>query len=457
MVYYIKQLACFLMQVLFLVYCNVYGAHLIYYNDGRLINKDQFNSIKTTVLDKYEFPKALENKDYDPDADETIVIQGALDSQFNNSVKKTENTLDKNNQSATLHVRWVPDTLYDLFRYKYSQNEHDEHYVNDVLNKTLMEFPQNNIESDADYYIRIAEPLINFLIQDCVTRCDSFFKYYKSQDAFEPTIKKAIVVEVDQHKRNPQSVLLYRGRGSLKDFDTNDAYQVGLYGKYAPYCLHAVGKKSIYPEMISYGASLLSNIKHCGGACPLVYALSITSNKGFHADADLYVLPVLKKNFMKSKSCFWFINQKYDGHQNFYGNCTRFHPRKKAITTEYIIQNIGIIEHEFTPDDERVMIFDSMDTALTALHNARLYLLHHAIGITDYTKSNIIEAQKQYAKGKFFHNYLFFSIGYCNSLIGYKEKTWFIENLNKIGSLPLIKDMINATKNAYRYIKVYNT
>lgn len=451
MFYYEKRLLFLLIQSILVLYTNLEGAHLIYYTDGHCINEAQFNHIKEHILNNYEFPKALANKDYNPEADETALIQEALNTQYHD----LRDTIATNNQSATLHVRWVPDTLYDLFRYKYSQNENDEHCVNNEFNDVLRNNPQHSIESDTDYYIRLAEPLINFLLQDCDAKYDALFKCYKSQDAIELTIKQTIVVEVDQHKNNPQSVLLYRGRGSLKDFNADQACTLALYGKYAPYCLHAVGKKSIYPEMLSFGISLLSNIKHSGGACPLIYALCVKSDKGFHADADLYVVPVLKKIFMKSKNCFWFINQKYDGHQNFYGDDTRFHPRRKGITTEYIMQNIDIIEGEFKADDERVMLYKNMDDAVTALHHARTYLLHNAIGVTDYTTSKIAAAKNQYSKGKRLHNSLFLCLGYCNSLIGYEEKTWFINNLNKISLLPLIKDIINKTKNTCTLINKY--
>lgn len=400
----------------------IYSDHIIYNTNGAPLTEELFNNIKSTVLDLYEFPMALNNPNYNPNGNETEIIESMLQ-----RYKNEQNQLD-------LHVRWIPSTLYDLFRYKYSKNIHDEYNVNNIIQETFIHNPQATYETEADYYLRIAEPLIHFFDRKINQEYDIFFKGYKSSDAIEPTIIQTITTEINQHIQNPHYALFYRGKASLKDFNTEDAFNLGLFKEYSTYCLNATGKETQRPEMLSYGISLLSGSRENEGTCPLLYALCICSKKGFHANADLYILPIPKKFFTK-KTSFWWVNNMYDAHKSFYGNDSQFHPRRKAITTFAIMEKSFKIENQFTQDDPRVLLHKELEEALMITYKAKIYLLKNAIGLTKFTKKKIRRAQEHFAKGSVYGPILLKIKNYWPSLLRYKDQILFI--LNKVYALRL--------------------
>lgn len=62
------------------------AGHVISNVDGSPVSQTQFNEIKTEILRPNEFPTALKNPDYNPDADETKVIQQKLDEKYTNDI-----------------------------------------------------------------------------------------------------------------------------------------------------------------------------------------------------------------------------------------------------------------------------------------------------------------------------------------------------------------------------------
>jgi hypothetical protein len=256
-------------------------------------------------------------------------MQDTLDEQYKQELLMNKQ-LDPFDEHAILKpkkrkLQWIPDTFYDLFRYKYSENyltSSDEYKINNIINEFLKENSKNINESDIDYYNRITEPLAQFCAKNLIEKS----KKKVAKNIIHDTIR----IELDQHTKKPNNALLYRGNGSLKDFNVQNAYDLGKNGKNAE-CSEL--KTQYPPEMLSYGISLLSNSKMGGSECPLSFTFY---NNLFIFDKtkepDLQITSIPKKEFIQNKG-HWFVNDEYDNHKSFHGYGTTFHPRRKAITT----------------------------------------------------------------------------------------------------------------------------
>ncbi|QQR62545.1 hypothetical protein IPH67_03940 [bacterium] len=68
------------------------------------LDENEYNKIAAEVVDQHQWPTAIKNRKYNPDVDETKVIQEKLDQQF-----------------PGVKAMWIPDTLFDLVDYAISQ------------------------------------------------------------------------------------------------------------------------------------------------------------------------------------------------------------------------------------------------------------------------------------------------------------------------------------------------
>jgi hypothetical protein len=415
---------------------TVPAGHIIYNVDGSPVSESQFNDIKKDILLPNEFPTALKNPDYNPEAIETKVIQKKLDAK--SSQNMYEKCLDPFNEhylfvEQKTIAKLIPDTLHDLFRYKYSDNENDEHKINQIIGNYLVQNPKNKSESDLNYYARIAEPLINFFSINFMYRNKELFKEHSEEEKeiVKKTVRDTINIELNQYAKHPNHALLYRGNGSLKDFDENDAYDIGRKGKSAQCCK---AKTQSNAEMLSYGISLLSD-GILGGSCPFYHAFKKKfqdkTTKTSVLEPDLQIISIPKKDFIQNKG-LWFVNSKYDHHLSFHSTATRFHPRKKAITTTTNLKG-QYIEGQFTQGNKRIQEFKTMNEARDKYAKAKEYHINNTIGVTPYTQSKIEAAKNAYKKGiadrtiqvkeatKKVENLSSWA-GYMYSLFGYKTK-----------------------------------
>lgn len=398
------------------------AGHVISNIDGSPVSQTQFNEIKAEILRPNEFPTALKNPDYNPDADETKVIQQKLDEKYANDLNNklldpfNEYSLPEAKQS---HVQWVPDTFYDLFRYQYSSDKHDEYKVNDIIHTYISKHPKKIDETQSAYYARITKPLIDFCAKDIMEKNSNFFKGHTQKD-FETVIQNTINTELALHTQNPTNALLYRGNGSHKDFDTHDFYDIGKNEQNA-FCIKDNLKEST--EMLSYGISLLSNTKQGCGGSPFFYTFRTfkdpKNSNNLISRQDLQITVVPKKEFQKTESP-WFVNKKYDSHQSFHTYGVKFHPRRKTFTTfENLLKN-PYVEDGFKKGDPRIKEYEKVDEACKNYKDAKVYQLFNTVGVTEYTNNKIEEAKSAYAKGISDHNASWSN--YIYSLLGYKTK-----------------------------------
>jgi hypothetical protein len=380
---------------------TVFSGHIIYNIDGSKITEHQFNEIKDQILRPHEFPTALKNPNYNPNEKEIEVIQQELDFKYNhNSVSKyfgdPFSEYELNWPIKKTVGQWIPQTLHDFFTYTYSKNTYDEYKVNQKIHNHLLQNPKQINESDVAYFQRIAEPLIEPIYNEIFP---SFFLNWqiKKKENMKETIKNTIIIEVSQYEQDSAKVLLYRGKGSPYDFNPKDCYEVGKQEYNASYC-KTMASRSFFgiPLTLSYGLSLLSNSKkHYTGECPFKYAF-ISSDE----QADLQLLPILKKEFMDQKS-LWYVNPDYDYHESIHAEGLYFHPRAKGHATQHIIETEpGFHDTYFSRQDSRFILHQTKYEAFNAYKQLKEYQIQHAIGVTQYTKNMINNGRESFKKGR---------------------------------------------------------
>lgn len=404
---------------------TVPAAHIISNIDGSPVSQGQFDEIKTEILTPNEFPTALVNPNYNPDADETKVIQKKLDEKYSNDLYKSRlyDPFGDHNQELVkkTKVSWIPQTLHDLFAFKYSESKYDEHVVNQKINTAVTESLQQPNEADATYYKRLATPFVEEpFLKICDISPDRFFYHKNLQEIHKNSIQainNTIEQETVLHKEKPDHVFLYRGHGAADDFNKSSAKDVGKKGIKSLYADEMAHR--FYwgiPAALSYGLSLLSNAKKDTGEIPFEYAFlpryifsrhsgnwdstrtrkNANCDKKYKHQGNLQLLPVKKADFNKPEG-LWYVNPKYGYFASMYAGGVTFHPRAKGHSYQEHAKNEL---HGSLQDGLRYTIHSTAQQAYQKLVELKKYQIHNAIGATDYTKHKIEEAQKAYQKGE---------------------------------------------------------
>ncbi|QQR54249.1 hypothetical protein IPH25_00280 [bacterium] len=364
------------------------------------LDKKEYEKV-AEVVDQYQWPTAIRNPDYNPDVDETKVIQEKLDQQFP-GVKAT----------------WVSDTLFDAVDYVTH------------LNKDIAQNYSSKVVVNKAVIDTLGKDLQKIEMLDPQQKKELFKKHVSNQVELShystthknkviPLLHKTIDVEVDLKYADSSKTLFFRGYTKGIDFNKNDSYDIVTKQSESMYARTLAGenethkKTNIVPRnimgkgaaSISFGDRMLSNIYY-GGECPAYYVALLNDpqvgNRGF-------ALPISKKSLMINNNQLFALGNDMDDKYSFtlnhtlrppYKKGSGFHPRAKAHVSDQR-QDINAQQYEgFTRTDNRVMVHQTQQEARQAYADYFKYTLDHAIPLTPETTDDLKKAKKAFSVGK---------------------------------------------------------